>query len=236
MAAVWDPTQRSWQITMWSSRSDHGRRSSWWTGRCHTMDVVALVRDDARDRRRVVGPRWRHRAVGDADLYGFRVDGPSGGRFDPVEAAARSGGAPTCGSRPIMIATAHVSSAPTRSAGHPFGVLPIAAAVPPVSDVAGALRSAARAGRPGDLRDPRARHATMRSPRCRSMRCAARSPGLPPTCTPHRRARGHGDRVAAGAPVRSGRGQLLGLHAAGVERPAQWLRRRSIAASRCRRS
>ncbi|MCU1391872.1 MAG: glgX [Ilumatobacteraceae bacterium] len=81
MAAEWDASQRSWRITLWSSAAaavtllvvDRERSDE-------AVAVVEMTRGDDEVWTATVAAA----TVGDADLYGFRVDGPAGGtsRFD----------------------------------------------------------------------------------------------------------------------------------------------------------
>jgi isoamylase len=121
MAATWNPGDRSWAITLWSSRARAVRVQI--VDREQPYDVAATI-EMTRD-----GDLWSAtvpaRDVGDADLYGFRVDGPSadGSRFDAskflVDIEARQVWFPPGHDRDL----ARIPGADTLGRS-PFGVLP----------------------------------------------------------------------------------------------------------------
>jgi isoamylase len=81
VAATWDPTQRSWHVTLWSSQATSA--SVIVVDRERPGEAVALVMMQ-RDDDDVWHATITASTVGDADLYGLRVDGPPGptSRFD----------------------------------------------------------------------------------------------------------------------------------------------------------
>ena len=81
MAATWDPTQRSWHVTLWSSQATSATVVA--VDRERPSEAVALVMMQ-RDDNDVWHATIAASTVGDADLYGFRVEGPPGSssRFD----------------------------------------------------------------------------------------------------------------------------------------------------------
>jgi glycogen operon protein len=121
MAATWNPEDRSWIITLWSSRAHAARVQV--VDREKPFDIVTTA-EMSRD-----GDLWTARVsardVGDADLYGFRVDGAhsNGERFDAskflVDIEARQVWFPPGHDRDL----ARIPGADTLGRS-PFGVLP----------------------------------------------------------------------------------------------------------------
>jgi len=122
MAVTWNPADRSWTITLWSSRA--AAASVIIVDRDDPFTAVATIDMDR------TGDVWSAvvfaRDVGDADLYGFRVHGPDqpGTRFDPskllVDIEARQVWFPPAHDRDL----ARVRGVDTLGRS-PFGVLPI---------------------------------------------------------------------------------------------------------------